>query len=79
MSQEIEGTYYGDYLELKNLLSTQKPKSAEIGNEAHDETLFIIVHQVYELWFKQILHEMNSVMDIFGATSIAERNIAIAV
>lgn len=79
MSQEIEGTYYGDYLELKNLLSTQKPKSAEIGAEAHDETLFIIVHQVYELWFKQIIHEMKSVMDIFGAKTIPEKNIAIAV
>lgn len=79
MSQEIEGTYYGDYLELKKLLGTQKPKSAEVGEEAHDETLFIIVHQVYELWFKQIIHEMKSVMDIFGAKTIPEKNIAIAV
>ena len=39
--------YYGDYLELNKLLDTQKPKSKEVGNEAHDETLFIIVHQVY--------------------------------
>jgi tryptophan 2,3-dioxygenase len=43
---------YGDYLCLDELLSCQRPATAE-----HDEMLFIIVHQVYELWFKQILHE----------------------
>lgn len=79
MSQEIEGTYYGDYLKLKDLLGTQMPKSAEVGTEAHDETLFIIVHQVYELWFKQILHEMGSVLEIYKSKNIPEKNIATAV
>jgi len=47
---------YSDYLELDDLLSLQRPKSP--GPE-HDETLFIIIHQVYELWFKQVLHELD--------------------
>jgi len=44
---------YSDYLELDKLLDSQHPKSPG----EHDEMLFVIVHQVYELWFKQILHE----------------------
>ncbi|WP_067465217.1 tryptophan 2,3-dioxygenase [Actinomadura macra] len=43
---------YGGYLRLDKLLSCQEPKT-----QAHDELLFVIIHQVYELWFKQILHE----------------------
>ena len=48
---------YSDYLQLDKLLDAQKLKSAQGGSAAHDETLFIIVHQAYELWFKQMLHE----------------------
>jgi len=47
---------YASYLRLSEVLNAQKPKS--VGPE-HDEMLFIIIHQVYELWFKQILHEMD--------------------
>lgn len=47
---------YANYLKVQNLLDLQTPLSA--GPE-HDETLFIIIHQVYELWFKQILHEFD--------------------
>jgi tryptophan 2,3-dioxygenase len=43
---------YGSYLRLDELLGSQRPLT-----ESHDELLFIIIHQVYELWFKQILHE----------------------
>ncbi|GLZ06660.1 tryptophan 2,3-dioxygenase [Actinomadura sp. NBRC 104412] len=43
---------YGSYLRLDRLLDCQRPRT-----EAHDELLFVIIHQVYELWFKQILHE----------------------
>src|SRR6201999_3083455 len=43
---------YGSYLSLDQLLTAQHPATDE-----HDELLFVIVHQVYELWFKQILHE----------------------
>ncbi|HKP60262.1 MAG TPA: tryptophan 2,3-dioxygenase family protein [Polyangiales bacterium] len=47
---------YGKYLQLDRLLGAQKLLST--GPE-HDELLFIVVHQVYELWFKQILHELD--------------------
>ena len=43
---------YGHYLRLDDLLACQSPTT-----DAHDELLFVIIHQVYELWFKQILHE----------------------
>lgn len=56
--------YYGDYLQLPKILNAQAPESAKYGPAAHDETLFIIIHQTYELWFKQILHELDSVRDI---------------
>jgi tryptophan 2,3-dioxygenase len=55
---------YGGYLKLDDLLSLQQPRSA--GPE-HDETLFIIIHQVYELWFKEVLHEVDRVMQLLEA------------
>jgi tryptophan 2,3-dioxygenase len=45
---------YGNYLRLDDLLSCQSP-----ATDSHDELLFVIIHQVYELWFKQILHEVT--------------------
>jgi tryptophan 2,3-dioxygenase len=47
---------YSSYLKLDAILSAQEPRSA--GPE-HDEMLFIIIHQVYELWFKQVLYELD--------------------
>lgn len=47
---------YGRYLGIEELLSLQRPRSE--GPE-HDELLFIIIHQVYELWFRQLLHELD--------------------
>ena len=70
-SQQRE-LYYGDYLKIPSLLDLQHPKSTESGVEVHDETLFIIIHQVYELWFKQIIHELKSVKSIFSQEFIAE-------
>jgi len=54
---------YSDYLKLDELLSLQEPLSS--GPE-HDETLFIIIHQVYELWFKEILHEIDHLQGLLG-------------
>jgi tryptophan 2,3-dioxygenase len=53
---------YSDYLKIDQLLSLQRPKSA--GPE-HDEMLFIIIHQVYELWFKEVLHEVDQLDRLF--------------
>ena len=47
---------YTSYLRLDELLDLQTPAS---GGEEHDEMLFIVIHQVYELWFKQVLHETD--------------------
>ena len=49
---------YGSYLKLDELLSLQQPRS---DGPEHDELLFIVVHQVYELWFKELLHELDRV------------------
>ena len=70
---------YSDYLQLEKILSGQELMSAKRGTPAHDEMLFIIVHQVYELWFKQILHELDSVMSIFKQESIIESDISFVV
>lgn len=67
--------YYGEYLQLDTLLGTQQPVSKEYGKEAHDEMLFILVHQVYELWFKQILHEFNSIIDKFSKDVLEEKDL----
>jgi tryptophan 2,3-dioxygenase len=56
--------YYSDYLGLKELLHCQYPESEKRGNMVHDEMLFIVVHQAYELWFKQILFELDSVIQL---------------
>ena len=55
---------YADYLHVDELLALQRPRS---DPPEHDETLFIIVHQAYELWFKLLLHELDKVKDDFVA------------
>jgi tryptophan 2,3-dioxygenase len=61
---ESKALTYSRYLCLDELLSLQRPVSQ--GPE-HDETLFIVVHQVYELWFKQILHELGELRRALAA------------
>ena len=61
---------YANYLDLEKLLTLQNPRSTPAE---HDEMLFIIIHQTYELWFKQLLHEFEKIKkdfsagDLFGA------------
>jgi tryptophan 2,3-dioxygenase len=55
---------YSSYLKLDEILSAQEPRSQ--GPE-HDEMLFIIIHQVYELWFKQVLYELDFLKQRFLA------------
>lgn len=62
-----EPEYYGNYLAVDQLLTLQKPVSLADGKlHAHDEMLFIVVHQTYELWFKQILHELAACQDVLS-------------
>jgi len=52
---------YGNYLKLEELLALQVPQSDGPEGPEHDELLFIVIHQVYELWFKLVLHELKLV------------------
>ena len=65
---------YSDYLQLSKILDSQSLQSAQKGNLVHDEMLFIIIHQAYELWFKQILHELDSIIDMFKGDYAQEEN-----
>ena len=66
---------YKEYLQLNKILGSQKLKSEVLDRPVHDEMLFIIIHQTYELWFKQIIHEILSVVEYFEDNSINETNI----
>lgn len=72
--------HYRNYLELDKVLSAQNLRSADLEeNPAHDEMLFIIVHQTYELWFKQIIHELESVLAMFRKEKVDEKNIGTSI
>jgi tryptophan 2,3-dioxygenase len=66
---------YADYLQLSRLLSAQAPESNRRGRPAHDEMLFIVVHQAYELWFKQILHELDRIQADFGGAVVEDEHL----
>ena len=71
---------YSSYLGLDKILGAQNLRSEMLDDEpAHEEMLFVIVHQSYELWFKQILHELDSVVEMFDKNNVDERSIGIAV
>lgn len=76
---KYSSVHYNSYLQLEKLLDAQKLRSVEVGDPAHDEMLFIIIHQVYELWFKQINHELRSLIEMFNSDVINEKNIGTAV
>ncbi|MCB0663401.1 MAG: tryptophan 2,3-dioxygenase [Saprospiraceae bacterium] len=67
MAKEV---YYKDYLQLNKILNAQETES----KDAHDEMLFIVIHQAYELWFKQVLFEVNSVIDLFKKPEILDNS-----
>ena len=61
---------YNEYLDLKKILDSQNRQSEKAGNPIHDEMLFIIIHQTYELWFKQIIFELESIKKILSSEAI---------
>lgn len=73
MPKNKDAVYYSDYLKLDTLLAAQQPHSPKYGAEAHDEMLFIIVHQVYELWFKQVLHELRAIHADFSKPQLDDK------
>ena len=66
----MDDLYYGDYIELDKILNSQHPRSFEKMEDGNDEMLFIIIHQAYELWFKQIIFELDLVRGIFARGNI---------
>ncbi len=67
--------HYAQYLKLDSILDAQKLESDKVGKHAHDEMLFIIIHQAYELWFKQILFELGSIKDIFQEDKVDDQEL----
>ena len=73
-----KSVYYKDYLQLHKIIEAQEPESAKDGQEpAHDEMLFIIIHQAYELWFKQVLYEVDSVAGVMNQPSLNDNSPAL--
>jgi tryptophan 2,3-dioxygenase len=70
----MKPVYYSSYLQLDKILDAQQPESELNGVRADDEMLFIIIHQAYELWFKQILHEVNIAREIFAKPQISDNS-----
>ena len=66
--------HYHDYLQLDKILNAQDPESARHEISAHDEMLFIIIHQTYELWFKQLHHEANSILQIMRKPALNDNS-----
>src|SRR6266496_5316011 len=66
--------HYHDYLQLDKILNAQSPESNKQNLAAHDEMLFIIIHQAYELWFKQLHHETNSIVAIMKKPALNDNS-----
>jgi len=78
MDKKYTTIHYHSYLELDKILKAQTLRSASLDeNPAHEEMLFIIIHQVYELWFKQMIHELKSVGELLGGEHTEERNLGV--
>ena len=74
MKNKMNPQDYSDYLRIDSLLKSQVLLSEKNDVKAHDEMLFIIIHQTYELWFKQILHELDSIILMFKGDYVQEEN-----
>lgn len=74
-----DSVYYSEYLQLHKILEAQFPESDKAGIEAHDEMLFIITHQAFELWFKQIMFELESVISLLSQKSVQENEVSTCV
>jgi len=68
----MDNLYYSEYIELDKILNSQHPRSFEKMEDGNDEMLFIVIHQAYELWFKQIIFELDLVRNIFVRDRINE-------
>lgn len=71
MKQQV---HYSDYLQLDKILDAQLLESDKLQQHAHDEMLFIVIHQAYELWFKQLLYEVDSVAAIMQKPAVNDNS-----
>jgi tryptophan 2,3-dioxygenase len=71
MNMEV---HYHDYLQLDKILNAQFPESDKNKLLAHDEMLFIVIHQAYELWFKQLHYEVDSVINIMRQPALNDNS-----
>lgn len=79
-SEKYSTIHYNNYLGLDKILNAQDLRSDDFDEQpAHEEMLFIIVHQTYELWFKQINHELQSVLDLFQKDKVDEKSIGVSI
>lgn len=65
---------YSEYEGLEKILTAQHPRSDAAGNPVHDEMLFIVFHQIYELWFKQVLFELDDIQNRFADSVVDDRD-----
>src|SRR5688572_27994521 len=72
-------TTYWDYIKVAELLALQGGLEQDDRELANDEVVFIVVHQVYELWFKLVLRELRTARDLFCAGRVAEQELSGAV
>lgn len=71
---EQKQVHYSDYLQLDKILDAQLLESDKLQQHAHDEMLFIVIHQAYELWFKQLLFEIDSVAAIMHKPAVNDNS-----
>src|SRR5688572_2471341 len=71
---EQKQVHYSDYLQLDKILDAQLLESDKLQQHAHDEMLFIVIHQAYELWFKQLLYEVDSVAAIMQKPAVNDNS-----
>lgn len=76
---KAEPTSYWDYIRVEELLSLQQGLAASDDDLENEEILFITVHQVYELWFKVVIRDLQSARDLFTAPRVAEQELSGAV
>lgn len=73
-NSNVPNVHYHDYLELDKILDAQHPESSKQNISAHDEMLFIVIHKAYELWFKQLHHEADSLVEIMKKPALNDNS-----
>ena len=76
MSKKVS---YWDYIKVEELLALQTGTSDDEADVTNDEMLFIVVHQIYELWFKLVLRELTAARDLFRLNPLPDHRLASAV